>query len=171
MSGANVCTGKRVIILTTMAEIFDVTLLPWEKAQGDAGRIRRQVFVVEQAVPEDMEWDGWDVRSVHALAVTPVGQIIGTARLLPADSLGCAKLGRMAVLPEWRRRGAGAALLLALLVEARRREVREIVLHAQMSAADFYRKQGFTARGAQFMEAGILHVGMTLLLDADVSPA
>jgi predicted GNAT family N-acyltransferase len=163
----SICTGKRMIILTTMVDIFDIRLLSWETAQGDAGRIRRQVFVVEQAVPEDMEWDEWDSRSVHALAMTPVGQVVGTARLLPADTGGRAKLGRMAVLPEWRRRGAGAALLLALLAEARRRGVREIALHAQMSAAGFYRSHGFIAQGAQFMEAGILHVGMTLFLGVD----
>ena len=167
----NVCTGKRVIILTTMAEIFDIRLLPWEKAQGDAGRIRWQVFVAEQGVPEDMEWDEWDVQSVHALALTPASQIIGTARLLPVDGHGGAKLGRMAVLPEWRGKGAGTALLLALLAEARLHGVREVALRAQMSAARFYRSHGFIAQGAQFMEAGILHVGMTLSLGADAWPS
>lgn len=152
-----------------MVEEFDVRLLTWETAQDDAGRIRRQVFVVEQAVPEDMEWDEWDPQSVHALAVTSAGEITGTARLLPVDGEGCAKIGRMAVLPEWRGRGAGTALLRALLAEARRHGTRRITLHAQMSAAGFYRNHGFIAQGAQFMEAGIRHVGMTLSLGADVS--
>jgi len=154
-----------------MTELFDVRLMSWEKAQGDAGRIRRQVFVVEQAVPEDMEWDEWDPQSVHALAVTPAGVITGTARLLPADVLGRAKLGRMAVLHEWRGRGAGTALLLAMLAEARRREIREVLLHAQTSAAGFYRKHGFVPHGEQFMEAGILHVGMGIYLGADATSA
>jgi len=156
-----------MIILTAMAEIFDVRLLSWEMAQPKAGHIRWQVFVVEQSVPEEMEWDEWDALSLHALAVTPAGEIIGTARLLPEDLQGCAKLGRMAVLHEWRGRGAGKALLMSLLSEAHRRGIREIELHAQMSAAGFYRKHGFTVHGDQFMEAGILHVGMALVLGAD----
>ena len=144
---------------------FDVTLMHWEEARADAARIRYQVFVIEQRVPEEMEWDEWDACSVHALARTDTGEVTGTGRLLPTVSSGCAHLGRMAVLPEWRRKGAGSVLLRALLAEAHRRGTRKIVLHAQLSAADFYRCHGFSKYGMPFIEAGLPHVAMSLLLD------
>jgi predicted GNAT family N-acyltransferase len=136
---------------------FTVRIMAWREALPLARPIREKVFIDEQKVPPDLEWDEWDERSDHALALDADGGPIGTARLLPDG-----RVGRMAVLKEWRQRGVGGALLLALLERARGRRVERSVLHAQTHAAGFYRRFGFTERGAEFLEAGIPHVEMTL---------
>jgi predicted GNAT family N-acyltransferase len=121
--------------------------------------VREKVFIEEQRVPRELEWDEWDERSKHAVACDWRGRAIGTARLLPDG-----RIGRMAVLPEWRRRGVGAALLEALLALARERRMPRVTLHAQTHAAGFYRRFGFSERGGEFLEARIAHVEMTLEL-------
>src|SRR2546423_7941263 len=142
-----------------MTPTFTSSILAWDKALPLARPVRERVFVAEQKVPLELEWDEWDERSAHAVARDINGQAIGTARLLPDG-----RIGRMAVLGEWRRRGVGAALLEALLQQARKRSMRHITLHAQTHAAGFYRRFGFSERGEEFSEAGIPHVEMTLEL-------
>ena len=142
-----------------MTATFTISILAWDKALPLARPVREQVFVVEQKVPLELEWDEWDERSDHAIARDINGRAIGTARLLPDG-----RIGRMAVLGEWRRRGVGAALLEALLGQARKRSMRHITLHAQTHAAGFYRRFGFNERGGEFFEAEIPHVEMTLEL-------
>ncbi|HYT86545.1 MAG TPA: GNAT family N-acetyltransferase [Burkholderiales bacterium] len=124
--------------------------------------VREKVFVEEQGVPRELEWDEWDERCEHAVACDSKGRAIGTARLLPEG-----RIGRMAVLVEWRRRGVGAALLGALIALARERSMPRVTLHAQTHAAGFYRRFGFSERGGEFSEAGIPHVEMAL----ELSPA
>jgi len=136
---------------------FTVRILAWREALPLARPVREKVFVQEQHVPLELEWDEWDERSDHALAFDPEGGCIGTARLLPDG-----RIGRMAVLREWRLKGVGAALLRAVLERARILRMARSVLHAQTHAAGFYRRFGFTERGEQFLEAGIPHVEMTL---------
>ena len=138
---------------------FTVRILAWSEARPLARPVREIVFVVEQKVPLELEWDEWDERSDHALALDSSGSPIGTARLLPDG-----RIGRMAVVKEWRKRGVGGALLLALLERARGRSMTRSVLHAQTHAAGFYRRFGFSERGEEFLEAGIPHVEMTLEL-------
>lgn len=138
---------------------FTVRIMEWREARPLARPVREIVFVVEQKVPLQLEWDEWDERSDHALALDPTGSPIGTARLLPDG-----RVGRMAVVKEWRRRGVGGALLLALLERARNRSMTRSILHAQTHAAGFYRRFGFSERGEEFLEAGIPHVEMTLEL-------
>ena len=121
--------------------------------------IRRVVFVIEQQVPEAEEWDGMDAASRHVIAVSRDGMALGTGRLLPDG-----RIGRMAVLKAWRGRGVGSALLRALIAMAREQGHAETRLHAQTHALDFYRKQGYTPLGAEFMEAGIPHYEMRLRL-------
>jgi len=121
--------------------------------------LRRRVFVVEQRVPEVLEWDDADPVSTHVLAMTASGQAIGTGRLLPDGHVG-----RMAVVREWRRRGVGSALLEWLISSARGRGVRVLRLHAQTHALDFYVRYGFVAHGGIFSEAGIPHRKMSLSL-------
>jgi len=118
-------------------------------------RVREAVFVVEQGVPLEIERDDWDPRSDHALAVAADGRVVGTGRLLPDGHIG-----RMAVLPGWRKRGVGARILNALMERARERGIKRIVLNAQTHAAPFYVRHGFVAFGDEFMEAGIPHVAM-----------
>lgn len=120
--------------------------------------LRREVFIVEQRVPEEMEWDADDATSVHALALLD-GHPVGCGRLLSDGHIG-----RMAVRARHRSRGVGRALLQALLAEARRRGMREVVLHAQTHALRFYEAQGFVAEGPEFDEAGIPHRRMSQAL-------
>ena len=142
-----------------MRATFTISILAWDEALLLARPVREQVFVTEQKVPLELEWDEWDERSDHAVARDTSGQAIGTARLLPDG-----RIGRMAVLREWRRRGVGAALMEALLQKAREQSMSRVTLHAQTHAAGFYRRFGFSERGGEFWEAGIPHVEMTLEL-------
>jgi predicted GNAT family N-acyltransferase len=134
-------------------------VLSWSDASALARPVREAVFVVEQAVPLEMEWDEWDGRCDHAVALDAAGAAIGTGRLLPEG-----RIGRMAVLKPWRGKGIGAALLRALLERARERGIERVSLHAQAHAIGFYLRFGFSARGEEFFEAGIPHVQMTLEL-------
>jgi predicted GNAT family N-acyltransferase len=127
--------------------------------------IRRAVFIEEQGVAEELEWDGLDEHCRHALALGPQEAVIGTGRLTPDG-----RIGRMAVAREWRRRGVGSAILRALLDEARARGCVRVELHAQVHALSFYEKHGFTARGAEFLEAGIPHRVMALELRPGGAP-
>ena len=129
--------------------------MPWEEAQPVAGPLRFAIFVGEQNVPPGIELDDLDASCVHALAYDVDGKAIGTGRLLPDGHIG-----RMAVVVEWRRRGIGAEILEALINEARTRGHKEVILSAQLQAAEFYRGAGFVAEGKVFEEAGILHQKM-----------
>ena len=129
--------------------------MPWDKAQPVAAPLRFAIFVGEQNVPPGIELDEMDEKSLHAVAFDAAGKAIGTGRLLPDG-----RIGRMAVVKEWRRRGVGADLLDALVAEARRRGLREVKLSAQLQAAEFYRNHGFVAEGKVYEEAGILHQAM-----------
>ncbi len=134
-------------------------LVTWQAAKEQLHAIRSTVFIQEQGVPQDLEWDGEDARAMHALACDTQGQPIGTARLLLHGDL--AHIGRMAVLKAWRRRGVGSALLACILAEAQRRGATSALLNAQTYAAPFYARAGFTREGVEFFDAGIPHYRMT----------
>ncbi len=140
---------------------FSIQTVLWPARVDDLQAIRRAVFVVEQHVPEAEEWDAFDALSQHVLATAHgVPEVcIGSGRLLPDGHIG-----RMAVIQSWRGRGVGRALLAALLVLAHQSKLTQVVLHAQTHAIKFYEKQGFTAYGPEFMEAGIAHRKMRLTL-------
>jgi len=118
-------------------------------------QVRESVFVHEQAVPLELEWDGIDPDCVHVLAEDEQGRVFGTGRLLPDGHIG-----RMAVLREWRGHGAGSAMLLALIAIAAEQGMSEVVLNAQVQARDFYARHGFVAEGEVFLDAGIPHQRM-----------
>ncbi|HEY8069554.1 MAG TPA: GNAT family N-acetyltransferase [Burkholderiales bacterium] len=132
-----------------------VELMTWEQAQPVAGPLRFAIFVGEQNVPAGIELDDMDANCIHAVAFDVDGKAIGTGRLLPDGHVG-----RMAVVKEWRRRGIGAEILTALIEEARERGHAEVVLSAQLQAAEFYREHGFAAEGKVYEDAGILHQKM-----------
>lgn len=132
-----------------------MSLVDWREASGVLDALRHEVFVVGQGVPADLERDGRDPDCAHVLASSARGEPIGTGRLLPDG-----RIGRMAVLAAWRGRGVGAAMLEALMQEARRRGFPEAHLHAQSHAKDFYERHGFVVEGEEYLEAGIPHVGM-----------
>lgn len=136
----------------------------WAQLGADATRIRTEVFVQEQRIPKDLEWDEADETALHAVAYNRLGQAVGTGRLLPAQA-GVAKIGRMAVHRVLRGCRLGEQLLQSLMAQARARGDREVLLHAQRSAESFYARLGFQPRGEVFEEAGIAHVEMKRSLD------
>lgn len=143
---------------------MDVTI---EIREGDwavlgeaASEIRRLVFIEEQRVPQEEEWDGRDPDCHHFLALHD-GIPLGTARLLPD-----AHIGRVAVLAKARGLGIGAALMRAAIEAARRDGHARVELAAQTHALAFYEHLGFMAFGDDYLDAGIPHRNMRLVLDA-----
>jgi predicted GNAT family N-acyltransferase len=142
---------------------FAVRPVNWNASREQLRAVRHAVFVEEQHVPEDLEWDEADERAYHVLAFDDEGVAIGTGRLR-LDG----QIGRMAVAREWRGRGVGGAILAALLELARKEGCTVVRLHAQTHALDFYKKYGFTAVGDEFDEAGIPHRAMELRLEPEL---
>ncbi len=143
---------------------FSIRQLDWDSGRESLLTVRREVFVVEQQVPEEIEVDEHDPVSLHFLAEDATGLPIGTARLL-----GDGRVGRMAVLAEWRRRGIGRALLTEVIATARGRGEDRLFLHAQVHSIPFYESLGFDVCGDEFEEAGIPHREMhlsSLLIDS-----
>lgn len=138
---------------------FNIREASWDTQQGVLREIRRLVFIVEQKVPKEEEWDGRDEDSWHWLATDSADVPIGTGRLLPDG-----QIGRMAVLPDHRGRGIGFAILEAAVDKARRLGMAEVFLHAQTHALGFYTKAGFEPYGEPFEEAGIAHLAMRQVL-------
>jgi len=132
-----------------------VTLGDWNSQSQHAQPVRYNVFVLEQKVPLEMEWDEMDAVCVHAVAWDEGGNAIGTGRLLPDGHIG-----RMAVMAPARGKGTGAALLQALVEAAQKRGDRVVMLNAQTQAEAFYSRYGFKRDGEEFMEAGIPHISM-----------
>lgn len=147
------------------APIVRVETGGWGELGACAQRIRTEVFVREQAIPAELEWDEGDATAVHAVAYNGLGQAVATGRLLQ-ERPGVARIGRMAVHRTLRGCGLGRQVLQALLAAASARGDREATLHAQRSAEDFYRGLGFQARGQAFEEAGIAHIEMVRPLPA-----
>ncbi len=140
--------------------LFTVRAASWRDDQTALQSVRLPVFVVEQKVDAREEFDAVDLVCQHILAVDAKGHPIGTGRI---DDHG--KIGRMAVLPEWRQHGVGRAILLAALGLARAQGLKRVYLHAQVSAMGFYLRGGFVAFGDRFFEAGIEHQAMELRLE------
>lgn len=124
----------------------------WLAAREHAQFVRYAVFVVEQSVPVEIEWDEHDATSWHVVAYDESGKPVGTGRLLPDGHIG-----RMAVMQPARGLGIGTAILTALTAKAQELGMTEVILHAQTAAIPFYVNSGFAAEGEQFMEAGIPH--------------
>ncbi|MFC7309158.1 GNAT family N-acetyltransferase [Streptomyces monticola] len=130
--------------------------------------VRKDVFVVEQQVPEDIEYDAYDAGAVHVLAVADDGAALGTGRLLhgPAAAekvggdLAVGSLGRLAVTRSARGLGVGAALVRGIEDVARERGLTAVDLHAQTHALKFYERLGYAAYGPEFLDAGIPHLAM-----------
>ncbi|MEU1486827.1 GNAT family N-acetyltransferase [Streptomyces sp. NPDC005752] len=131
-------------------------------------QVRKEVFVGEQQVPEEIEYDTHDATAVHVLAVTADGSALGTGRLLhgeaAADRTGgdttVGSLGRLAVTREARGLGVGAALVRAIEDEARALGLASVDLHAQTHALGFYERLGYRAYGPEFSDADMPHRAM-----------
>lgn len=138
--------------MTRHHENLRVELVEWGNGEAAIRAIRKTVFILEQAVPEELEWDGLDSNCAHVLALNERSEAIGTARMQPNGTIG-----RMAVLKVWRGRGVGRALLQTLLDLAVRQGLPRVTLSAQTHAIGFYERAGFLAVGEPFMDAGIPH--------------
>ncbi|MFI5676107.1 GNAT family N-acetyltransferase [Streptomyces cellulosae] len=134
--------------------------------------VRTEVFVGEQGVPEDIEYDAYDAGAVHVLAVREDGLPLGTGRLLHGEAaasktggdLSVGSLGRLAVTRAARGLGVGAALVGAIEDAARARGLTAVDLHAQTQALGFYERLGYVAYGPEFPDAGIPHQAMRRVL-------
>lgn len=134
---------------------------PWQLAPGVIREVREQVFIREQKVPPELEWDDSDELAEHYLAVMPDNTPVAVARLIPTlDEV--AHIGRMAVLPPYRGKGIGAALLRELIRDAAG-QVRELRLSSQQHAIPFYQRNGFHIASEPYDDAGIPHVTMRCL--------
>ena len=133
---------------------ISVRVADWQKDNADLRRIREKVFIAEQAVPPELEWDTEDAQAVHFLAYEG-DYAIGTARLLPDG-----QIGRVSVLKDWRGLNVGDALLAAVIAEAERRGLNEQRLSAQVQATPFYERHGFRILSEEYLDAGIPHVDM-----------
>ena len=131
----------------------------WHDLQKLASPLRTEVFVDEQKVPVEMEWDEDDKTALHCVAVNRMGMPLATGRLLQ-QAPGVARIGRMAVKKQMRGSDLGRRVLHALMDAARARGDRQVLLHAQCSAEGFYQRSGFAPHGAVFEEAGIAHIEM-----------
>ena len=131
----------------------------WDAVREEARAIRYDVFVIEQGVPVELEWDEWDDQCWHALARDTAGRAVATGRMLPDGHIG-----RMAVRQEARGTGVGARVLDALIDKARELGYPELVLNSQTHAMPFYARAGFTPEGDEYEEAGIPHRTMRRVL-------
>ncbi len=132
-----------------------ISLDKWQVQKEQARSIRMAVFVIEQQVPIELEWDDMDEYCIHAVATDESGNAVGTGRLLPDGHIG-----RMAVLASARGRGVGGLLLQELMQAAQQRGDKRAVLSAQRQAEGFYQRYGFKAFGEEYLEAGIVHIDM-----------
>ena len=140
-------------------DMVQLHLGSWHDLQKLASPLRTEVFVDEQKVPAEMEWDEDDKTALHCVAVNRMGMPLATGRLLQ-HATGVARIGRMAVKRQMRGSDLGRRVLQALMDAARTRGDRQVLLHAQCSAEGFYKRAGFAPHGAVFEEAGIAHIEM-----------
>ena len=142
-----------------MSHPFTVSLVSWHDGEPLLKSIREAVFIREQGVPADLEWDGLDEGCRHALALSHSGDAIGCGRML-ADG----HIGRISVLPEWRKQKAGTAIIEALLDYARAHDYKQVTVDAETHAVPFYHNFDFVEHGEVFMDAGLPHIKMALKL-------
>ena len=138
-----------------------VIMITDDKDREKAYAIRREVFVKEQNVPEELELDAYDKQesTKHVLLVDQEQKAVGTARFRPYGN-GVLKIERVAVLAKKRGNGSGKMIMETIEVEARKAGYQWMKLSAQIHAKKFYERLGFEAQGETYLEAGIEHVDM-----------
>ena len=140
-------------------EELTVKLVETEEEMEAAIEVRFRVFVAEQQVPVEEELDEFDSDATHAIAIHQ-GQVVATGRVVYGNEDSAARIGRMAVDIEWRRKGIGGRLLRFLEAEATAQGVNTYILNAQEYVKDFYAAHGYVERGETFLEADIVHILM-----------
>lgn len=136
---------------------FTIRTGSWDELQNDAKLIREQVFIQEQQIAVEDEWDAEDAVSVH-FVVYNQDQPIATARLLQNNSVG-----RVAVLKSHRGVGIGKLLMQQIIQQAKHEQREFLKLSSQVHAIQFYAGLGFKVEGEQYLDCGILHIDMRLL--------
>lgn len=139
--------------------MFRVQSGHWDKLEQDAKFIRKQVFIIEQNIPEEEEWDAQDMISDH-FVVYDQDQPIATARLLQNNSVG-----RVAVLKAYRGQGIGSMIMLEIIRQAHQQDRKFLHLSSQVHAISFYEKLGFSIQGDAYDECGIPHIKMQLVIE------
>lgn len=137
----------------SLADDYLIRDASWQNDYVELQHVRRQVFIVEQKIPEADEWDDADENSSHVLVLSEKRDAVGTGRLEPTG-----KIARLAVLAEHRGHGVGSAMLIRLVEKARQKGFEQVYLHAQVHALNFYKKFGFVCDEEIFTEGGIPHV-------------
>lgn len=135
-------------------QTLQIKQVRWQDAKDELRRIRTEVFIKEQKVPEELEWDNQDQNCMHLL-VLDNENAIATARLLATG-----QIGRMAILAPYRQQGIGTAMLQKLFSIADKMNIDTVFLNAQTDAITFYKKFGFIEQGDLFNDAGIMHKRM-----------
>ncbi len=138
-----------------MLKNYSLKSCQWQQSHQQLSHIRREVFINEQKVPEELEWDEFDAVANHVLVIDSLQQPVATGRIKNDGHIG-----RMAVLKKFRNQGIGSEILLTLLDIARQKKLQKVFLHAQLTAVPFYEKFGFECKGNEFMDAGIPHKTM-----------
>ena len=143
----------------TVTPGIEIQIVDWHDQRDTLKAIRKSVFIDEQHVPEELEWDGRDTECTQFL-LTVDSAPVATARLTPEG-----QIGRMAVLKNFRGKGFGSRLLATVIEQAKHAGHKQVFLHAQVSVIEFYQRHGFTACGDVFIDAGIEHRSMKLVFD------
>ena len=136
---------------------FVISIVSWSDKQAELTSVRRAVFIEEQNVPEIIELDGKDPDFILVLATDTKGRPVGTARM---DRKG--RIGRMAVLQNYRRQGIGRKMIQTLMDYGRKNAITNFHVSSQITAVGFYKKIGFEPFGEKFLEAAIMHINMKL---------
>ena len=140
-------------------EQVTIELVSWQQAKSHLRQVRTVVFIHEQLVTPEFEWDDIDSSAVHLLAMHE-NKAIGCLRII-----NYAKIGRMAVLKPWRGLGVGKMLLNEAIEICRQHGIKQIVLSAQTHAIHFYQQTGFQITSGEYTDVHIPHVDMCLKLD------
>lgn len=142
-----------------MTQPFTVSLVSWHDGEPLLKAVRDAVFIQEQGVPAELEWDEHDATCRHALALTLQGEAIGCGRMFNNGHIG-----RISVLPQWREKKVGTTIMEAFLAYAAAHDYPQVDVDAQTHAVPFYQRFEFVEQGEVFMDAGIPHIKMLLKL-------
>lgn len=143
-----------------MENNLKIEIVKWIDGHVSLSMIREKVFIEEQKVTFQLEWDGLDEEAIHFLAYQDE-KAIGCARALVIENH--MQLGRMAVLKEYRNQGIGSALIEKGMITAKLNQLSKILISAQCHAINFYKKFGFEVTSEVYLDAGISHQDMELI--------
>jgi predicted GNAT family N-acyltransferase len=152
----NACKRYGLQVLQKLTQEFYIKEVTWSTHEAALRQIREEVFVVEQSVPENLEWDRQDADAIHLLALDDKAHPVACARIVGST------IGRMAVIKDKRGVGLGKALLASAIQVCKESNFKEIKLSSQTHAVQFYKKAGFVICGDPYLDANIWHVDMQL---------